>query len=1369
MMNHWNERNTLHSFDGNANPDSTPDARWERVRLQSFSHGNRARYWVVRDGAEESEEEHGSRITRVDKDWEQMLKEHLGKLDQKEEERRGTVDNPTGAENVSIWVRELGWAQHLGEKNVMDLAQASMMPVSAGARSAVRDRARREREQRLAKLGDSFDRVIERCSRRLELVPHETLRWLNSVDPNKPAGDPFRVKERTDTTYRYKQWWKRYLCYSVRVFRLGRVEADTKHGVRFDDRQWALLERIEAHVEEDIDEQVDAEERERKETEMDREVFAYCISSLKQKVAFKVYVNPLLHFAAVLGIDVQRRGWKQPKDYTGQLAGLVWCGRVLMLEHIFEGQPDDPEAISVDMVELFKQEYREWLADGSHTPFSTMIRWMSYGKGFRKKEGGTAKLLWEADGERLRYLGQPIEVDDFREAVNIGVDETEMLLNELMFEWWEEVQRSIEMGRIVDSVLFEGQGRSFATNGRNDWLQPGPRFLTEKGKSSLWVDGQGWKMDAVARYVRTLQAFKLQLLRDTHIWGGQPGRGPEITTLRHCDTQQIVRNVFVHGGELMIITDRDKSRAIRGLGRKVARFLPERIGKMMVAYMAWLIPFEGLLHDQTKIPGPSSSLDSFLWKDARKGLWETPVLSERLASLTGKYIGVDLMISDYRHVAIELGRQVKGMMIRRMEVEIGEGPEADDQDGGDVGVGENREQKRMEYVWDLQATHGSAMARAHYALDVRFPNKLQADMIGHFREISRLWHGYLTRVSPVKGEDEESQSNRKRRAREEAGERLRKRRRIEEEITTEVQTGLQRLLGEQATWKSNEQGEAMHRIMKMNGQETLIVVLPTGGGKSVLFMLPALIASGGTSIVVVPFSALMDDLVDRAKKSGVDCIRWKSQVNEGRDEMQRVARLVVVSADVASSDEFTMYVDSIRARGLLDRIFVDECHTTIMDVGYRRELVKLKGLHRYSCPVIWLTATLPVRLEQWFRSSMLAIRASIIRAPTVKRNIRYSVVRMERPKEVPDEVGRVVGKLRGRMKVDQKGVVYCRSHAMSETLAGQLNCDFYHGGMEEGKRQAVLARWIKGEEGQRWIVATTGLGTGIDIGGIVAIVHMEQPYGLVDFVQQTGRGGRRPGEVVESVIVMGPQEARLNGQKSDVEQLNHQAMGDLIKSPGCRRVMLGLFMDGVGRNCEEVGGQQCDRCRGTVEDVGEMDEEGDDIQEEDEDQTDGENRLKRHVKAKWTGLERLRKWLDAVETCCPVCFVKWHQRGKQKKHVRILQHGMDRCGRIKEEDYIKWRGRVNYAEFGCCYRCGIPQIWCREWAGGECQYRDKVVPVMMMVKREAALKAIVEQEFQVDVEKDYEDWIGRSRIMYGEDMTNGLAVWDLIVREVCKY
>jgi hypothetical protein len=91
---------------------------------------------------------------------------------------------------------------------------------------------------------------------------------------------------------------------------------------------------------------------------------------LRQQVTFQVYVNPLLHFCAVLGINNKTGGYSEVKHYTASLAGMTWCGRILMLKHVFQDAPVDLNEVSIDMVEQFKAVQRQWLADGTHTPFS---------------------------------------------------------------------------------------------------------------------------------------------------------------------------------------------------------------------------------------------------------------------------------------------------------------------------------------------------------------------------------------------------------------------------------------------------------------------------------------------------------------------------------------------------------------------------------------------------------------------------------------------------------------------------------------------------------------------------------------------------------------------------------------------------------------------------------------------------------------------------------------------------------------------------------------------------------------------------------------------------------------------------------------
>jgi hypothetical protein len=84
-----------------------------------------------------------------------------------------------------------------------------------------------------------------------------------------------------------------------------------------------------------------------------------------------------------------------------------------------------------------------------------------------------------------------------------------------------------------------------------------------------------------------------------------------MATLKHCDMEQLPKNIFVFDGQVVIITDRDKSKGLSGGtgSHKVARFLPERLSRMIVAYIAWLLPFEKVLHRLAGIRGPSESLD----------------------------------------------------------------------------------------------------------------------------------------------------------------------------------------------------------------------------------------------------------------------------------------------------------------------------------------------------------------------------------------------------------------------------------------------------------------------------------------------------------------------------------------------------------------------------------------------------------------------------------------------------------------------------------------------------------------------------------------------------------------------------------------
>ena len=125
----------------------------------------------------------------------------------------------------------------------------------------------------------------------------------------------------------------------------------------------------------------------------------------------------------------------------------------------------------------------------------------------------------------------------------------------------------------------------------------------------------------------------------------------------------------------------------------------------------------------------------------------------------------------------------------------------------------------------------------------------------------------------------------------------------------------------EVSFKSEEQKQAMEAIVSCDQSTLLVVILPTRGGKSLLFMALACLSNPGVTIVVVPFRALINNLVEIAKKAGIDSIEW-------RPGESNPASLVFVSADFVSNGSFQSYSALLQSKRILRRVFVDKCYLT---------------------------------------------------------------------------------------------------------------------------------------------------------------------------------------------------------------------------------------------------------------------------------------------------------------------------------------------------------------------------------------------------------------------------------------------------------
>ncbi len=223
---------------------------------------------------------------------------------------------------------------------------------------------------------------------------------------------------------------------------------------------------------------------------------------------------------------------------------------------------------------------------------------------------------------------------------------------------------------------------------------------------------------------------------------------------------------------------------------------------------------------------------------------------------------------------------------------------------------------------------------------------------------------------------------------------------------------------ENFSFRSKEQGEALRRIVREQDRRVLVVVLPTRGGKSLLFIAPAYINDPGVTIVVVPFRSLINDLVDKANKLGIDYI-------EQRPEEVNAVALVYVSADFVPFTGFLSYTRLLQGKGILRRIFVDKCYLTFTASDQRPKLAQLRSIRGLRCPTILLTATLPVVCEFELEVSIVAAIARYIRAVIIRVRTRYTV-QQYKPGEVQEEALRLYRRIQKHLGF-RKGVVYSRS------------------------------------------------------------------------------------------------------------------------------------------------------------------------------------------------------------------------------------------------------------------------------------------------------------------------------------------------------
>lgn len=380
----------------------------------------------------------------------------------------------------------------------------------------------------------------------------------------------------------------------------------------------------------------------------------------------------------------------------------------------------------------------------------------------------------------------------------------------------------------------------------------------------------------------------------------------------------------------------------------------------------------------------------------------------------------------------------------------------------------------------------------------------------------------------------------------------------------------------------------------LNGFDTF-VLMPTGGGKSLCYQLPALIMEG-TAIIISPLIALMKNQVDSIRSFGTEdgiahflnSSLTKAAAQKVRDDVTSgKTKLLYVAPESLTKEDNIEFLKNIK----ISFYAIDEAHC-ISEWGhdFRPEYRRIKPIVSEigKAPLIALTATATAKVQHDIQKTLGMLDANVFKASFNRPNLYYEV----KPKSKPEsQIIKFIKENEGK-----SGIIYClsrkRVEELTETLVvNNIKALPYHAGMDSATRSGNQDKFLMEEVDV--IVATIAFGMGIDKPDVRFVIHYDIPKSLEGYYQETGRAGRDGGEgqciTLYSAKDIQKLEKFMQGKPVAEQEIGRQLLLDTAsyaESAICRRIIL---LNYFGEKLEEPCGN-CDNCINPKEQVEAKDE-----------------------------------------------------------------------------------------------------------------------------------------------------------------------------------